>query len=53
VRADATALRASAFLREPFAGPFLDGIPTDPTRGARELYTVYLLWRFAVVNRRE
>jgi asparagine synthase (glutamine-hydrolysing) len=51
VRADATALCASPFLRDLFAEPFLAGLATDPSRGARDLFTVYLLWRFAEVNR--
>jgi hypothetical protein len=51
MRADGARLRASPFIRELFTEPFLAGLSTDPSRTARELYTVYLLWRFAEVNR--
>jgi len=51
LRADAARLCASPFVRELFAEPFLASLATDPTRTARDMYTVYLLWRFAEVNR--
>jgi asparagine synthase (glutamine-hydrolysing) len=51
IREDSAPLCASPFLRELFAEPFLASLVTDPTSTARELYTVYLLWRFAEVNR--
>jgi hypothetical protein len=51
MRVDGARLRASPFIRELFTEPFLAGLSTDPSRTARELYTVYLLWRFAEVNR--
>jgi asparagine synthase (glutamine-hydrolysing) len=51
VAEDAAQIRASSFLRELFAEPFLASLPTDTRLGSRDLFTVYLLWRFGELNR--
>jgi asparagine synthase (glutamine-hydrolysing) len=51
MRADAEAIRGSAFLREMFAGMFLQNFIDQAEVGARELFMVYALWRFGECNR--